>query len=107
MNEPTAGETRSARCRGAFGDRNGEVGARRQIAELEAGGGTSSGAVAQTQWLLARALERAGQFDEAADAFTKATRMLKENPGAAIAQIEQASAPKGNPPLWKRVLSGR
>jgi hypothetical protein len=41
------------------------------------------------------------------DAFARATRMLKENPGAAIAQIEQADAPKGNPPLWKRVLTGK
>ena len=36
-----------------------------------------------------------------------ASRMLKENPGSAIAQIEQADAPKGNPPLWKRVLTGK
>ena len=41
------------------------------------------------------------------DAFAKAARMLHENPGSAIAMIEQADAPKGNPPLWKRVLSGK
>ncbi len=51
----------AARARGQFGDRNGEVTARRAIAELD---GTP-----ESQWLLARALERAGQFDEAADAF--------------------------------------
>ncbi len=40
-------------------------------------------------------------------AFSRATQMLKENPGAAIARIEQADAPEGNPPLWKRVLTGK
>jgi hypothetical protein len=41
------------------------------------------------------------------DAFHKASQTLKANPGAAIAQIEQADAPKGNPPLWKRILTGK
>ena len=41
------------------------------------------------------------------EAFSIASRMLKENPGSAIAQIEQADTPKGNPPLWKRVLTGK
>lgn len=50
-----------ARCRALFGDRLGEAAARRTITELEPN--------AQTQWLLARALERAGQFDEAADVY--------------------------------------
>ncbi|MGE0395913.1 MAG: tetratricopeptide repeat protein [Kofleriaceae bacterium] len=51
----------AARARGQFGDRNGEVIARRAIAELDQ--------TPESQWLLARALERAGQFDEAADTF--------------------------------------
>lgn len=51
----------AARARGQFGDRNGEVVARRTIAELDP--------TPESQWLLARALERAGQFDEAADVF--------------------------------------
>lgn len=41
------------------------------------------------------------------DAFAKAARMLKENPGSAIAQIEQADAPKGNPSLLKRIITGK
>jgi hypothetical protein len=40
-------------------------------------------------------------------AYSQACRILRENPGAAIAQIEQADAPKGNPPLWKRILTGK
>ena len=51
----------AARARAQFGDRNGEVLARRAIADLDP--------TAESQWLLARALERAGQFDEAADVF--------------------------------------
>lgn len=51
----------AARARAQFGDRNGEVTARKAIAELDPG--------AEAQWLLGRALERAGQFDEAADVF--------------------------------------
>jgi hypothetical protein len=50
-----------ARCRGQFGDRLGEAAARRQIAEVDP--------TAENQWLLGRALERAGQFDDAADVF--------------------------------------
>jgi tetratricopeptide (TPR) repeat protein len=51
----------AARCRASFGDRLGEVVARRAIADLDPS--------AEAQWLLARALERSGQFDEAADVF--------------------------------------
>jgi len=51
----------AARCRASFGDRLGEITARRSIAEFD----TSP----ETQWLLGRALERGGQFDEAADVF--------------------------------------
>ena len=50
-----------ARCRGAYGDRDGEATTRRQIAELEP--------TPESQWLLGRALERAGRFDDAADVF--------------------------------------
>ena len=50
-----------ARCRGAQGDRLGEVSARATIAELEP--------TAETQWLHARALERASHFDEAAEQY--------------------------------------
>jgi tetratricopeptide (TPR) repeat protein len=51
----------SARCRASFGDRLGEVTARRAIADTDPS--------AEAQWLLGRALERSGQFDEAADVF--------------------------------------
>jgi tetratricopeptide (TPR) repeat protein len=50
-----------ARCRASFGDRLGEVTARRAIADLDSS--------PEAQWLLGRALERSGQFDEAADVF--------------------------------------
>ncbi len=50
-----------ARCRAKFGDRNGEVSARAAIAE--------SDRTADAAWLHGRALERAGQFDEAADVY--------------------------------------
>ena len=51
----------AARCRASFGDRLGEITARRAIAETDAG--------ADTQWLLGRALERGGHFDEAAEVY--------------------------------------
>ncbi|HEU4726665.1 MAG TPA: tetratricopeptide repeat protein, partial [Kofleriaceae bacterium] len=51
----------AARCRAGFGDRLGEVTTRRVIAD--------SDPTAEAQWLLGRALERSGQFDEAADVF--------------------------------------
>ncbi|HEX2688776.1 MAG TPA: tetratricopeptide repeat protein [Kofleriaceae bacterium] len=51
----------AARCRASFGDGLGEVTARRAIAE--------SDPTPEAQWLLGRALERGGQFDEAADVF--------------------------------------
>ncbi|HEX3762711.1 MAG TPA: hypothetical protein VHW23_28645 [Kofleriaceae bacterium] len=51
----------AARCRASFGDRLGEVTARRSIAESDPS--------AEAQWLLGRALERFGQFDDAADVF--------------------------------------
>ncbi len=76
----------TARCRAAFGDRNGEVLARRAIAELEP--------TPETQWLLARALERAGQFDDAADVYRALA--VREEPsvaatGAALALADLAA----------------
>ena len=76
----------TARCRAAFGDRNGEVLARRAIAELEP--------TPETQWLLARALERAGQFDDAADVYRALA--IREEPsvaatGAALALADLAA----------------
>lgn len=50
-----------ARLSDSGGDHNGVVSARRAIADLDPS--------AEAQWLLGRALERAGQFDEAADVF--------------------------------------
>lgn len=51
----------AARCRSRFGDRGGEVRARQAIADVDKG--------PEAQWLLGRAFERAGQFDEAADVY--------------------------------------
>jgi len=51
----------AARCRASFGDRLGEITARRAIADSDPS--------PEAQWLLGRALERGGQFDEAADVF--------------------------------------
>ncbi|HMG21716.1 MAG TPA: hypothetical protein VK607_10380, partial [Kofleriaceae bacterium] len=51
----------AARCRASFGDRLGEVTARRAIADIDPS--------PESQWLLGRALERSGQFDDAADVF--------------------------------------
>ena len=51
----------AARCRAQFGDRSAR--------SPRAGRSPSSIRRAEAQWLLGRALERAGQFDEAADVF--------------------------------------
>ncbi|MEO8703064.1 MAG: hypothetical protein ABI867_23670 [Kofleriaceae bacterium] len=72
----------SARCRAAFGDRAGEVTARRAIAELDSN--------AETQWLLGRALERSGQFDEAADVFRALS--VREEPSVAATSAAFALA---------------
>ncbi|MGN6109123.1 MAG: hypothetical protein ACTHU0_28715, partial [Kofleriaceae bacterium] len=66
----------AARCRAHYGDRLGEIAARRAISELDPR--------AETQWLLGRALERAGQFDEAADVF-RALSVREETSVAASA----------------------
>ena len=71
-----------ARCRGQFGDRLGEAAARRTIAELEQ--------TAETQWLLGRALERAGQFDDAADVFRALA--VREEPSVAATSAALALA---------------
>ena len=72
----------SARCRAAFGDRLGEVTARRTIADLDP--------TAETQWLLGRALERAGQFDEAAEVFRALS--VREEPSVAATSAALALA---------------
>ncbi|MBS1118113.1 MAG: Tetratricopeptide 2 repeat protein, partial [Deltaproteobacteria bacterium] len=69
-----------ARCRAAFGDRLGEVVARRAIAELDAS--------SETQWLLGSALERAGQFDDAVEVF----RALSMRDEASVAATSAALA---------------
>ena len=68
----------AARCRAEFGDRLGEVVARRAIADLDPS--------AETHWMLGRALERAGQFDEAADVF----RMLANRSDGSVAATSAA-----------------
>ena len=70
----------AARCRASFGDRLGEVTARRAIAEIDPS--------ADAQWLLARALERFGQFDDAADVF----RALAVRDEASVAATSAALA---------------
>ncbi|HEY4177595.1 MAG TPA: tetratricopeptide repeat protein [Kofleriaceae bacterium] len=72
----------AARARGQFGDRNGEVIARRAIADNDPS--------AESQWLLARALERAGQFDEAADVFRALA--VRDPEGAPVDERSVASA---------------
>ncbi|MDQ3335380.1 MAG: hypothetical protein M4D80_09465 [Myxococcota bacterium] len=71
-----------ARCRGQFGDRLGEAASRRTISELEP--------TAETQWLLGRALERAGQFDDAADVFRALA--VREEPSVAATSAALALA---------------
>jgi tetratricopeptide (TPR) repeat protein len=70
----------AARCRASFGDRLGEVTARRAIAEIDPS--------AESQWLLARGLERFGQFDDAADVF----RALAVRDEASVAATSAALA---------------
>ncbi len=40
------------------------------------------------------------------EAFTKASRALRENPGSHIASIKQPDAPKGNRGIIKRLVTG-
>jgi tetratricopeptide (TPR) repeat protein len=77
----------AARCRAQFGDRLGEVTARRAIVDLERVH-HSREPTAESLWLLGRALERAGQFDEAADVF----RSLAVRDDASVAATAAALA---------------
>ena len=70
----------AARCRASFGDRLGEVTARRAIADVDPS--------AESQWLFGRALERSGQFDDAADVF----RSLAMRDEASVAATSAALA---------------
>jgi tetratricopeptide (TPR) repeat protein len=72
----------SARCRASFGDRLGEVTVRRQIADLDPS--------AEAAWLLGRALERGGQFDDAADVFRALA--LRDEPSVAATSAALALA---------------
>jgi tetratricopeptide (TPR) repeat protein len=72
----------AARCRAAFGDRLGEVAARRAIVDLDP--------TPETNWLLGRAFERAGQFDEAADVFRALS--IREEPSVAVTSAALALA---------------
>ncbi|HEU0030262.1 MAG TPA: hypothetical protein VFQ53_06515 [Kofleriaceae bacterium] len=69
-----------ARCRALAGDRPAELAARKTLAELEPS--------ADNQWLLGRALERAGHADEAADLF----RTLAVRDGSSVAASAAAFA---------------
>jgi tetratricopeptide (TPR) repeat protein len=71
-----------ARCRASFGDRLGEVTATRAIAESDPS--------PEAQWLLGRALERGGQFDEAADVFRGLA--MREEPSVAATSAALALA---------------
>jgi tetratricopeptide (TPR) repeat protein len=72
----------AARCRASFGDRLGEVAARRALAD--------SDPTPEAQWLLGRALERGGQFDEAADVFRGLA--VREEPSVAATSAALALA---------------
>ncbi|MBA3462872.1 MAG: hypothetical protein H0T46_23150, partial [Deltaproteobacteria bacterium] len=77
----------AARTRAQFGDRNGEVVARKAIAELDRG--------PEAQWLLGRALERAGQFDEAADLFRALAARTEPSVAATSAALGLADLAAG------------
>ncbi len=72
----------AARCRAKFGDRGGEVRARHAIADVDKG--------PEAQWLLGRAFERAGQFDEAADVYRALA--VREEPSVAATSAALALA---------------
>jgi hypothetical protein len=44
---------------------------------------------------------------DTSEAFAKACHALRENPGSHIAAIRQPDAPKGNPGILKRLLTGQ
>jgi hypothetical protein len=80
----------AARCRAAFGDRNGVVTARAAIAENDAS--------PDAQWLHAAALERAGQLDEAAEAERVLMAREEESVAATTAALAlgELSASRGD-----------
>src|SRR5262249_13986363 len=41
------------------------------------------------------------------EAYTKALRLVRENPASYIADVRQHGEPKGNPSLMKRLITGR
>lgn len=41
------------------------------------------------------------------EAFAKASRALRENPGSHIASIRQPDAPRGSASLLKRIVTGK
>ncbi|HEY4238273.1 MAG TPA: tetratricopeptide repeat protein [Kofleriaceae bacterium] len=94
----------AARCRAAFGDRNGEVVARKAIAD----GDPSP----EAQWLLGRALERAGQFDEAAEVFRALATRAEPSVASTAAALALADLAAGRADTVMRVeataaLAGR
>lgn len=42
-----------------------------------------------------------------AEAFEKACRALRDNPGSHIAKIQQPDEPRGRPSLLKRLITGQ
>jgi tetratricopeptide (TPR) repeat protein len=72
----------AARCRASFGDRLGEIAARRRIADIDP--------AAEVQWLLARALEQAGQLDQAAEVYRGLA--LRDEPSVAATSAALALA---------------
>jgi hypothetical protein len=46
------------------------------------------------------------EAETASEAFTKACKALREQPGSHIASVRQASAPKGKPSLLRRLVTG-
>jgi len=41
------------------------------------------------------------------EAFEKACRALRDNPGSHVARVEQAGTPKGKPGVFKRIVTGK
>jgi tetratricopeptide (TPR) repeat protein len=94
----------AARCRASLGDRLGEVTARRAIAEADPS--------PEAQWLLGHALERGGQFDEAADVFRSLAVRDESSVAATSAALALADLAAGRADTVMRVeataaLAGR
>ncbi len=73
-----------ARCRAAFNDRTGEAVARGQIAEADP--------TPDTRWLYGRSLERAAQFDDAAEQYRAAMAASPETSSVAATAAALALA---------------